>query len=325
MVELRASEYWESLQLGNLPEKAIQIGFRAKVIALIVFFIYLYFMIALFLLIFPEVSAVYPDVRFLFNPISLMLGFISTLILFAFSFQSYFLQQATRHKVITCPGSYQYEGEEGLIFFVNRGETTVFRDVSLFALKEGGPIRGVIESKLYGIPSFEIFTTYPLFQGLMILPTGDSIAFRKDDVIKGIKGLYHDFSLRHPNFHEDPQVCVLAFNEEVEPTKPKTYSTTLVAGSLLGQLSDLSKYANGELDHLPCDSIGSRMYFEFFGDISKAKAGQRIPAKFIRESVIIPPLWSREIWNKLDSLYNKLDSIENKLSGRKRSKKRRRK
>lgn len=265
-------------------------------------------------MILPTVVPNYPDFRFLFYPISLMLGFISTVILFSLSFQAYFLQQAARHKVITCPGTYNYQGEEALVFFVNRGETTVFRDVSLIALKELGSMYDRVRSKLLGMPRFVIFATHPMNQGLLILPAADSIAFRKDDVIEGIKGLNHDFFLRHPNLNEDPQVCIAAFSEQAEPTKLETYSTSLVAGSLLGKLSDLLKFANGELDDFPCSSIGRRMYFQLYADISKAKIGQEIPAKFVKESVTIPPLWSREI-------YNKLDSIEKKLRGQKQSEK----
>jgi hypothetical protein len=275
-------------------------------------------MVVLFLLVLPTVVTGYPDVRFLFDPISLMLGFLTTFILFAFSFQSYFLQQATRHKIITCPGQFKREGKESLVFFVNRGETTVFRDVSLFALKEGGPIHEKIIARLYGMPPFRIFTIFPLFQGLMILPAGDSFAFSKDVVINGIKNLYYHFSHGHPNLNEDPQVCIFAFNEELEPNGPRTYSTTLVAGCLLGKLSELLKYANRELDYFPCDTIGSRLYIELPEDFLKAKPGQEIPAKLISESVIIPPLWGREIWNKLDS-------IDRKLSERKPSKKRKKK
>jgi len=248
-----------------------------------------------------------------------MFSFIVTFILFSLSFQNYFLQQATRHRVITCAGDFKHEGERFLVSLTNRGETTVFRNVSLFALREGGPIHGKIMSKLLGIPSFEIFAAHPVAQGLMVLPAGDSIVFPKDTLIIEIEILYKDLSLLYPNLKEDLQVCILAHNEEFDLGRPETYNTSLVAGTLLGKLSDLVKYAKGELDHFPGSPIGRGMYIKIFGDIGKAKVGQKFPARLLGESLMVPPLWDREIYNKLDSIDRKLSKItKSKKSGNKK-------
>ena len=307
---MKDSDFWETLQLGNLPEKAVLREFQAKVLWRIWVFAIIYVPIVFLFSVAPRVSAVYPKIDFLFNPISILFGFIITFEILRLSFQSHFLQQATTHKVITCPGLFTYEGKECLVFFTNRGETTVFRNVSLFAFREVKPSDHTIILRLLGIPSFEIFAAHPIFQGLYILPAGDSMVFRREDLISGIKGLRHELSLRYPNFEEDLQVCIFAHNEDFDLANPQTHSRSLIAGALLGGLSDLERYAKGELKDFPLHfPIGRGTYMQLIMDTDKPKFRRKYPGKLIKESVLIPPLWNREIFNKLDSIDGKLSQI----------------
>lgn len=304
---MKDSDFWETLQLGNLPEKAVLREFQAKVLWRIYVFAIIYTLIVSFFSVAPRVVVSYPRIDFLFNPISILLGFIITFEILRLSFQSHFLQQATTHKVITCPGQFTYEGKECLVFLTNRAETTVFRNISLFAFREVTP---PIMFRLLGIPAFEIFATHPIFQGMYILPAGDSMVFRKEDIIRGIKGVRHDLSLRYPNFKEDLQVCIFAHNEDFDLSNPQTHGRSLIAGALLGRLSDLERYAKGEVKNFPVHlPIGGGVYMQLIMDRDKPKLRGRFPGKLIKESVAIPPLWNREIFNKLDSIDSKLSEI----------------
>lgn len=304
--------FWASLQLGKWRAEATQKIFHRKleIVSLATIFSYLGIVLYFFILPFyiPEVA----NFDFL-TPISMMLGFVLAISSIGIGFQSYFIQQRAKPELITYCGSIDYQDAKTLVTFLNKGRSVVIRHISLIGMRDGRDIK----SSIWGIPSFDFFVPTTIFHGWRLLKEGECFGVLEEHIRKTIveiaSRLEHDET-------SDLYLAVLAFDEEFDIKKQRSFGETLIGGCKLGGFSELVEYAKEKKKEFPGLVSGHRRFIEVpQKNLEKSTPGKPIRATMVTEVPPSPVDMEYEIWKKLESIEKLLSKMVEKEKTKKRS------
>lgn len=310
-------KFWVSLQLGKWRAEAIQKIFSGRLTILLMSATIAYSGLFLYFILLAPYIPIISDIDFL-TPISTLLGFALAIFGIGLGFQSYFIQQRAKPEVITYCGIIDYQNARTLITFLNKGETVAIRNISLLAMRDRKDLRSRLRARMWGIPSFDIFTEETIFQGWKILREGECAGVLEEDIKKATNEI--ELRIQHEKDVENLYISIMAFDEEFDITKPQSINETVLAGCKLGDYLNLIKYATGEEKEFPGLVSGYKTYLKMpEEDFKRFESGKGIRVKFIGE---VPPSvvdMDFEIWRKLDSIEKLLSGVikKNKKKTRK--------